>query len=254
MKKMKKIISSFFLNTEIVSPQSSDLKDTIVMITGASKGLGKGIAEALYNQGASIIALARHSADLEKVYKDFDSKRILYTPVDIATEESVKKAIQQTLTKFGKIDVLINNAGMFLEEKYIEYVTKEEFNEIFSVNVEGLFVMTKNVIPIMKKQKSGYIINVGSKISHNTNVGPKKILYATTKYAVEGFTLALSKELKEFGIRVSCIMPGTINTFISRQSKKIMPPHAVGFIIAMMIKAKDIDFESIVLKSKFQNL
>ena len=114
--------------------------------------------------------------------------------------------------------------------------------------------MVKAVTPFMKKQKSGLIVNLGSKISHNTNVLPNRVLYTTSKYAIEGFSLALSKELKTFGIRVTCLMPGTIRNFFTIIPKYFLSCQDVGAIILMLIKFKNIDFESLIIKSKFQNL
>ncbi len=114
--------------------------------------------------------------------------------------------------------------------------------------------MMKYVLPEMKKKKDGFVINIGSKISRNTSVKANKVLYATSKYAIEGMSLALNNELKEFGIRVTCLMPGTANTFLSLSANDFLSPYRIGEVVAMLIKLKDIDFENLVIKSKRQIL
>jgi len=106
----------------------------------------------------------------------------------------------------------------------------------------------------MKKQKSGTIINIGSKISRNSKVEAKKTLYTLTKYAVEGFSFALNRELRPFGIRVVCLMPGTVNTFFSRKYKDFMSTYDVAEIVNFIIKMDQVDFESVVFKSKRQDI
>src|SRR5438034_6267671 len=142
---------------------------------------------------------------------------------------------------------------MFLH-KPVDDVSSAEFDRIVSANIKGMFLMTKEVLPYMKKRREGYIINIGSKISHNTNVAPNKVLYAMTKHAVEGFSFALNKELKSFGVRVTCLMPGTVSTFLSLKSKEFLSPSQIALIVSHIIKMKDIDFESIILKSVKQDI
>ena len=101
----------------------------------------------------------------------------------------------------------------------------------------------------MKRKKRGCIVNIGSKISRNTLVGANKTLYATTKYAIEGFSFALNRELKLCGIRVACLMPGTVNTFPSLAAKNYLSPYQVAEMIVLIIRSESIDFESVVFKS-----
>ena len=250
--KIKKLIKGFFMETNLVSPSSQNLNKYVVFITGGTKGIGKGIAKVLLREGAQLAILARNTKEIEDELEN--NENVLLCDGDISSVEQVNDAVKKALERFGKIDVLINNAGTFITEKFLEEITESEFDKILSTNVKGMFIVTKAVLPIMKKQKEGLIINIGSKISHNTNVTPKKVLYTSTKYAVEGFSLALRKELKQFGIRVTCLMPGTTNTFISLKSKEYMSPLSLGFVVEMLIKSENLDFESIIVKSKNQNL
>jgi 3-oxoacyl-[acyl-carrier protein] reductase len=199
MNHIKKIISSFFIPTVYVSPFSSDLKDKVIIITGASRGIGKTISEVLYREGAQLILISR---DIESAKHDKDelykSDRVLLINANVSEEVDVEKIKNIITDKYKKIDVLINNAGQFAD-KAIEELSVSDYKKVIDTNIFGIFLMSRMVTPFMKKQKNGYIINIGSKISHNTNVSAHKVLYATSKYAVEGFSFALNKELKEFG-------------------------------------------------------
>lgn len=250
---IKKFISSQLIPPTLTTPVSQDLEGVVVVVTGASRGVGRATAEALYNDHASLVVVSRNKQDLENAFKNFDTKRIILLEADATKESDVKEIFDQTIAKFGRIDVLINNIGAFLQ-KPLDEVTTSDFDAIINTNMKSMFLMTRAVLPLMKKKKQGTIINIGSKISHNTNVEKNKTLYAMTKYAVEGFSFALNKELKSFGIRVVCLMPGTIGSVISRQSKNFLSPSHVATVIAMIVKLKDIDFEGIIFKSKHQNI
>lgn len=249
----KKLIQGKILKQNYVSPLTKNLKGQVIVITGASRGIGKAIAEVLEKEGASLVLIARDLPEFKNSFTKFDRQSTLLLKGDVSSLKDVSQMIKKIYTKFDKIDVLINNAGLFLG-KPLEETSIFEFQSIVDVNLRGVFQMSAAVIPVMKKQKSGFIINIGSKISHNTNVAPNMTLYAMTKYAVEGFSYALSKELKPFGIRVTCLMPGTVNTFFSLKAREFLSPYALGLLVSMLIKFEDIDFEGIVFKSKRQNI
>ncbi|HSX39729.1 MAG TPA: SDR family NAD(P)-dependent oxidoreductase [Candidatus Saccharimonadales bacterium] len=230
-----------------------EIKDKVVIISGASKGLGKAIADNLYNEGCKLTVFARTSKELAEAFPAYKYENILVLEGDVSSEQSAKDIVAKTIEKFGHIDVVINNAGINLE-KPLETTTSEEVDNILDTNIKGAINMTIAALPHLKSRKSGTIINIGSKISHNTNVGANKVLYATTKYAIEGFSFALNKELKGSGVRVVCVIPGTINTFVSLNAGNFMSPDRVAQIIAMIIKFDDVDFESLVFKSKDQNI
>lgn len=242
--KIKKFISSFFIETNINSPFTKDLFGKVVVITGGSQGIGKAISRILLREGATIINLSRSMNDTNSSFA---------IKTDVTSRKEVEVAVHKIINKYGRIDVLINCAGLF-SNKEIESTSEDEFDKLIDTNLKGVFLMSKTVIPYMKQRRNGLIINIGSKISHNTNVTPKKVLYATSKYAVEGFSLALSKELMPSGIRVTCLMPGTVNTFVSMRSKQFLAPENIGFLVSVIIKCEDIDFESVIFRSKDQKI
>ncbi len=251
IKQLKKTIFNTILEQDYHSPVSSDLSSKTVVVTGASRGVGKAIANALLNEGAELALISRNIDEIKGNFKDSD--RVLLISANLTNEAEVNSAIKRILERFGKIDVLVNNAGINIH-KSLENVTKDEFESVINLNLTAIFMLCKNVVPILKTQKFGLIINVGSKISHNTNVGPNKVTYATSKYALEGFSLALNKELQPFGIRVSCLMPATINTFVSKKAKIFMSPYDIASVIIMMIKFEKINFESMIFSSSKQNI
>lgn len=241
--KLKQLIFDILFRQNLVINSDSTLEDKVIMITGGSRGLGKVVASVLLNKGAKV-SLMSGSFD-KRIKKDTS---MLTIKGDVTSARDCKSFFDLTLKKFGKIDVLINNAGIIFVKSF-EEVLEGDLDKVFATNVKGTFLMCKTVVPYMKKQKSGLIINIGSKISHNINVAPKMVLYALTKYAVEGFSKALSKELKAFNIRVTCLMPGTISTFRSIHTRDHISPYNLANLISTMIMHRDIDFESVMVSS-----
>lgn len=239
------VYNIFFREKVIISPDES-LKGRVVIITGASKGIGKSTTEILLKKGALVTMVARNVDQLQKIY--FKNPQCLVILGDVTSRKDCTKIVAKTLKSFGKIDVLVNCAGLFSGGS-VEELSEEKFDLMVNTNIKGIFLMSAAVIPFMKKRKRGLIINMGSKISHNANVQHGKVIYATTKYAVEGFSYTLGRELEPFGIRVSCLMPATVKTFRSLHPTGFLSPYKLGEIISDLIKYESVHFESIILKS-----
>lgn len=248
-----KLLSRLVLREKYIAPGTNELSGQVIIITGASKGIGYAVAEVLLKAGCKVVLIARSRSDIKLHFSGVDTKNILQISADVTSEKDMDDVIKKTVSHFGKIDVLINNAGQNIEAP-LDEVSVDDFSKILDTNVKGVFIACKKVLPIMKLQKGGTIINIGSKISHNTNISPNKVVYATSKYALEGFTFALNKELKKCGIRAICLMPGTVNTFISRGIDKFMSPYDVASVVLMVLKLKNIDFEGLVFKSVKQDI
>lgn len=177
----------------------------IVLLTGASSGIGKQTAEFLAKNGHKVYAGARRVEEME-VLKQFG---VTPMKLDVTNEENIKKCVDEIIKKEGKIDILVNNAG-YGSYGAVEDVTIEEAKAQFEVNLFGVAKLTKEVLPHMRKQKSGRIINV-------TSMGGRLVTflgawYHATKYAVEAFSDALRMEVKQFGIDVVIAEPGGIKT------------------------------------------
>lgn len=188
-----------------------DLKGSVVVITGGSSGLGKAAAKRLGQSGAIVYILARTQSRLQETERELKAKgySVISIKTDIASSMQVKQAIDRIIEEQGKIDYLINNAGIGYMGAVEEMDTKK-YDEMFNTNMKGVFNMVRHVLPHMKERKSGYIINISS--GAGLNGIPQMAVYCATKFALRGFSEALAQEAKPFNIRVSIINPGSINT------------------------------------------
>ncbi|MFC5411251.1 oxidoreductase [Larkinella bovis] len=178
-------------------------------VTGASKGLGLSLVKQLLNGGYAVAATSRNLNDLRRAVGT-RSDNFLPLAVDLTTESSVAEAIEKTVAHFGKIDVVVNNAGYGLLGS-LEELTDEEARENFEVNVFGSLNVIRKVLPYLRQQQSGHIFNISS-IAGFTGAFPGFGIYCATKFAVEGFSESLSEEVKPFGIHVTLVEPGYFRT------------------------------------------
>ena len=188
------------------------------LITGASKGIGLAVAKFLLKQGDSVIATSRNEKRLiEKISSETDN--FLPLKLDITNKNDAFEAIKTGVKKFKKIDVLVNNAG-YLQAGSLEDTSNEEIRSVFEVNVLGTINMIKAVIPEMRKQGNGHIINTSSIASIRSMA--YETIYSLTKFAVNGLSSGLYEEVKLFNIKVTNVLPGFIRTeFLEDTSYKI---------------------------------
>jgi len=185
------------------------MKDQKVwFITGASKGLGLEIARAALKSGDKVVRTVRSKSDQLSATLS-DSTELMVVQMDVTHEKEVQAAVQETIAYFGRIDVLVNNAG-YGAVTAIEEASDQEARKQFDTNVFGLLNVTRAVLPYLRKQRSGHIINVSSFFGYD--VLPGWGLYGSTKFAVEGLSKGLALELALFGIHVSVIAPGLFST------------------------------------------
>jgi short-subunit dehydrogenase len=193
-------------------------KQKVWFITGASKGMGLEITKAVLNNGDKVIATSRNTGTLlEKnvEYKD----NLLPIKLDITKEKDVENAISKGIEKFGQIDVVVNNAGYNLLGN-IEELSDTEFKETMNVNVFAMASIIRKVLPHLRKQKSGHIINISSMMGYMSY--PANGSYSASKFAVIGLSEALAQEVAPFGIKVTILAPGTFRTsFMSENSLAI---------------------------------
>jgi short-subunit dehydrogenase len=187
------------------------LKDKVVVVTGASKGIGKATALLLAKEGANLALSARSADLLEKVSQDIKAMgRQAFTYVgDMSKEGDIIKFIQGTVEKFGKIEILINNAGFGHFHSIADFPTKN-WDEMFNLNVRGLFITTRESLPHLRKAGESVVINVVSLAGKNAFVGGGG--YAATKHALLGFSRCLMLEERKNGVRVLAICPGSVAT------------------------------------------
>ena len=189
----------------------------VVLITGASSGMGKETAIYLSSLGFKVYAGTRTPHDAIELKKDISERKlnIKIIKLDVSNLVQINSAIKQIEEESGTIDVLINNAGYGLVST-VEDASEEEMIEQFNINVFGVLRVCKSVIPLMREQKSGIIINISSFLG---KIGlPLLTFYNSSKYAVEGITDSLRYELESFNIRVHSVMPGFFNTKFAKEN------------------------------------
>lgn len=183
----------------------------VVLITGCSTGIGRDMADELIRRGYAVVATARKPETMDNLPAD------LRLPLDVTDPKSVEQAITETMQKFGRIDVLINNAG-YGPRGMVEEIPVDNVQAVYDVNVFGVLRMIHSVAPIMRRQGNGRIINISS-IAGRV-VTPINGVYSSTKFALEALSDALRWELAPFGVFVVLIEPGLINTNFSGTFQK----------------------------------
>ncbi|MCK4862900.1 MAG: SDR family oxidoreductase [Dehalococcoidales bacterium] len=191
------------------------LKGKVVLVTGARQGLGKSISLGMAGEGADLVICDRVTDDgkLTETAEEIEKlgSKTLSLGGDITVEDDVNNIVNKALEKFGKIDVLVNNAGVTAQDSFLN-LPYRRWRLILSVNLDGTFLCSKVVLPHMLEKKSGMIINVSSILAHQIRMN---IGYGVTKAGVERFTLGLAREMRrEEGIAITCIRPYFVKTDI----------------------------------------
>lgn len=191
------------------------IKDKVIIVTGASAGIGLATARLLAQEGAHVALAARSVAVLNKLTEELPGSYAV--PTDMSDEASIKEMVYKVKAHFGRIDVLINNAGQGLYGA-IENISIHDYRKIFELNVVGPLIAMQQVIPIMRAQGSGHILNVSSLVSKN--YFPMLGGYASTKYALNCLSLTARAELEGEGIIVNVMHPGLTATEFGKNSIK----------------------------------
>ena len=193
--------------------------DKVALITGATRGLGKQIAITLAKEGYHIaLNYRKENEDLENTIKEIEENKVTCFAVkgDVSSFEDCEELAKQVIEKFGKIDVLVNNAGI-TKDMLLMRMKKEDIEQVIDVNLIGTFNVTKNVISHMLKARSGRIINISSVVGVSGNAGQTN--YSASKAGMIGFTKSLAKEVASRGILVNAVAPGFIETSMTEVLK-----------------------------------
>lgn len=190
-----------------------DLTSKVAVIVGASSGIGVQVAKALANEGANVAILARRYDKLKEVAKEIETLGVKALPVkcDVTSEEEVKNAVNSIIKEYGKIDILFNNAGV-ASMADVDSLDENEWNRVMDTNVKGIFLMTKYVVPYMKNNHYGKIINTSSVMSSVAAKAAPLHAYEASKSAVLGLTRGMASSWAQYGITVNAICPGLFKT------------------------------------------
>lgn len=191
------------------------LDNKVAIITGAAKGLGKAIALRFAQEGAKVVAVTdRDMEGLAGTKKEIEAMGgdVTTLKVDVSSETDTRKMAEETISAYGTIDILVNNAAIFygLQRQSFLDISVEEWDRLMGVNVRGMWLCAKAAVPRMKEQKSGRVINIGSSVAFMSHFGFTH--YLTSKAAIIGLTRSMAGELGEYGITVNNVGPGTIMT------------------------------------------
>lgn len=216
------------------------LTGKVAFITGASKGIGEGIAKVFAKHGANLVLAAR-SQVTEELAEQLrrEGTEVLVLSMDVTKRESIQEGVKKAIEQFGKIDVLVNNAGVCVLGEFLEQ-SDEERDFHFDVNIKGVWNVTREVLPYMINQKYGKIVILSS-VTGDMVADPGEVAYATSKAALIGFTKSMAREVAEYNITVNAICPGYVLTpMVENMAKQSVPenPQSVIDGIAKAIPLK----------------
>lgn len=244
----------------------NEIQDKVIIITGASSGIGEACARELVDRGAKVMLAARRADRLEKLANELssDGSAAAYHETDVTKKDQLEQLAAATLEKFGRIDVLVNNAGL-MPLSPLEKLKLDEWERMVDVNIKGVLYAFAAVLPKMLDQGSGHIINVSSVAGHV--VFPGAAVYCATKFAVRAFAEGIRQESKG-RLRSTIISPGAVDTELADHISDEGTKEAMGDILDIAIKPdaiaravafaveqpKDVDINEIIVRPTKQDL
>ena len=222
------------------------LDDEVIVVTGASRGLGKSMVERFSEDGATVTLTARDEERLESVASDLPGESLV-VPADVRDSDAVERVIEETIDAFGRIDTLVNNAGvsqlgMHDERKFIQQIDEEDWDTVLEVNLKGVFLFTRAVLPHMYEQERGNVINISSGLGRHAIGGAGA--YVASKWGLEGFTRVTHHEGHDRGVNANALDPGgRVNTDIwahlpQEERQEILQPDVMDDA-AVLLAAQD---------------
>lgn len=214
------------------------LENKVAVVTGGTRGIGFAIVRKFLSEGAKVALFGSRKESVDKALTQLKGENVIGLFPDLADSESVQDAINEVKARFGRIDILANNAGVTSATPF-ENFTEKAFDDVMDVNVKALYNTIKAVEPIMREQKSGVIINTSSVVSKNGQASG--FAYPVSKFAVNGLTVSLARELGHLGIRVNAVAPGITNTdMMKAQDEKVISYLVNTIPLRRMGEAEDI--------------
>lgn len=218
-----------------------NLNGKVAIVTGSTKGIGRAIAGSLLSEGVNVCISARSADEVERAVSELGETAgaggVTGVVCDVRDYDEVKALFEHTVTEFGGVDMLVNNAGIGLF-KSVEETTAEEFRAVLETNLNSVFYCCHEAIPLMRTRGGGYIINISSLAGANPH--PRMAAYNASKFALNGFSEALMQEVRHDRIKVSYIMPGSVNTYFggdepsAEQSWQLQPADVARVVLDLL--------------------
>ncbi len=247
---------------------SNDIDEKVVVITGASSGLGEAAARHLSEKGARVVLAARRTERLEALAGKITENggEALAVTTDVTERQQVQDLVDAAVEEFGRVDVMLNNAGI-MPASPLDRLKVDEWDQMIDVNVKGVLYGIAAVLPYMQEQESGHIINVASDAGHK--VHPTEAVYAATKHAVRALSEGLRQEVKPYGLRTTIISPGAVESElpemipeedVAEEMRELYEEHAISAdsfarAVAFAIEQpEEVDVNEILYRPTSQNL
>lgn len=227
----------------------TEIKEKVAVVTGAGRGIGRAIAVELARNGARVVVAARSVAELEETARMAGSASVM--PTDVRKKDEIRRLLEHAETQFGPVDILVNAAGIGVAGPVMEF-SDSNYDDILDTNLKAIFFASRFVLPSMIERRTGHIINIASIAG---KVGSANIaVYCASKFGVVGFTQALAEEVRQHGVRVSLICPGSTDTsFLGSSSKssksrdKMLSPSDVAHAVMTIVTQEANSFISEVV-------
>jgi len=219
---------------------SPSLEGKVALVSGAGRGIGRSIALALASNGARVSLAARTEAELLALQAEIEAtgEEAASFPADVSSEADVVRLVQDTVQRFGQLDILINNAGIGVFGPLVE-TTTEQWDRVMAVNARGPFLLCREAIPYLKQRERSFIITIASVVGLKGYVN--QAAYSASKHATMGMTKALAKEVQSDGIRVHAICPGGVDTSLAGQARPdldrsvLIEPEEIAEIVLFLL-------------------
>jgi len=234
-----------------VRDEGKPLKGQVAVVTGAARGIGAAIAQKLAALGATAVLCGRNRESLEEAAKSIAKAggQCDVVPCDVTSLQSVEAAAKKVEASFGRLDVLVNNAGIGGFSTPLHQLPPDQWDEILNTNLRGVYYAVRAFAPMMIRAGSGHIINISSLAGKNAL--PNGAAYAASKWGLNGLTYSLAEELRGRNIRVAVICPGSTNTELSphegKDPAKMLQPEDVAHAVAMLVTQSPQSFVSEIL-------
>jgi NAD(P)-dependent dehydrogenase (short-subunit alcohol dehydrogenase family) len=227
----------------------SPLQGQVAVVTGASQGIGRAVAVRLAAMGAAVVAASRSSTRLAELVGEITAAggRARACPTDVRSQSAIDAMVNQAL-EWGRLDILVNNAGMGQFGQPLHEMPPEAWTATMETNLRSVYYALRSAVPHFIRQRRGHIINISSLVAHNPL--PGGAAYAASKAALHQLSVSVAEELRAYGIRVSLVCPGSVDTDLSpdlvgkKDRSKMMRPEDVAHVVAMLVTQQDNSFVS----------